>query len=392
MPKRLHRRLTSPDALLRRLEELVLAGSGEDVFEEVFKLLIAKLWDERRGGAARFRPQPGVSAAIEALLTEAEAAWPGLCPETTSRLRDEHLAVCVETLAPFRLLASSLEVLDAAFEQLTAAASKGAKGQYFTPRHVIDLCVRLLPPGPGARVCDPACGSGGFLLGALAAARRRAEPPPHLTGWDFDQRAVRVARALLVLAGAPGATLRNTNALLDGAASDGTIDLVLTNPPFAGEVSEPALLAGYALGRGRRRTERDALFVERCVRLLAPGGRAAIVLPHNKLGAVAWTHLREWVADHTRILGVIGLGRETFLPHTHQKAGVLLLERRRPGATPNQDPPVFFALSERPGKDSRGEPVLRGASSPFTPAWERLDHDFEPIVAAFERHQRGSTT
>ena len=130
-------------------------------------------------------------------------------------------------------------------------------------------------------------------------------------------------------------------------------DLILTNPPFAGEVREPQVLEGYATSRGRPRIERDVLFVERCTELLRPGGRLAIVLPHNKFAGSSFAYLREWLIRRARILAVVGLGRNTFLPHTHQKASVLFVQRRRQGEENAPDEKTFFAISERDGKNSK---------------------------------------
>ena len=73
--------------------------------------------------------------------------------------------------------------------------------------------------------------------------------------------------------------------------------------------------------------ERDILFIERCIQLLKPGGRLAIVLPHNKVAADSLAFVREWLLRKARVLAVVGLGRNTFLPHTHQKASVLFLQK-----------------------------------------------------------------
>src|SRR6185312_43885 len=99
----------------------------------------------------------------------------------------------------------SLEVLDGFFEFLVSRGEKGAKGQYFTPRHVVELCVRMLRPAAHERVLDPACGSGGFLIHALNYVRShhgimgehdiRRYCESHLWGFDMDARAVRVAKA-----------------------------------------------------------------------------------------------------------------------------------------------------------------------------------------------------
>jgi type I restriction enzyme M protein len=157
-------------------------------------------------------------------------------------------------------------------------------------------------------------------------------------------------------------------------------DLILTNPPFAGEVRERNLLDSYTLGKRRPRIERDILFVERCVGLLKPGGRLAIVLPHNKFAADSFSPLREWVLKNARILAVVGLGRNTFLPHTHQKASVLFLRRNLPEEDPKRDYRIFFAISERDGKNSKGQFLLRNGAVERGPLWERVDHDLDEVV------------
>jgi type I restriction enzyme M protein len=408
-------------SIFGRLEELVLANSGEDEFEEIFKLLVAKLFAEKNGGESfGVGSSPAqTAAAVDKLIAAAANRWKGIVPgEPRSRLTPEHLSICVEAIEAEELLDTGLEVLDGAFEYLVAHSAKGSKGQYFTPRHVIDCCVRIAKPTADELVVDPACGSGGFLIHTLLHVRGQTEGLPtdryageHLWGFDFDQRAVQVAKALMLVAGDGQANLYRLNSLLtsggnrDLVGDDGQaepllaiedvvrtrlgrsfkgFDLVLTNPPFAGEIREDDLLAEYELHRpGRRRIERDVMFLERCVRLLRPGGRIAIVLPHNKLGASAWTYAREWLLRQMRVVAVLSLGRNTFLPHTHQKADVLFgVKRLRPEA-PSPDEEIQFLLSERPGKDSKGRIVARAGSTPADPAWARADHDLDEVVHGF---------
>jgi type I restriction enzyme M protein len=127
-------------------------------------------------------------------------------------------------------------------------------------------------------------------------------------------------------------------------------DMILTNPPFAGDMG---VADGYQLARGQR-VERDVLFVERCVGLLRPRGRLAMVLPHNKLGGRAWTYVRQWLLQRVRVVAVVGLGRNTFQPHTGQKACVLIGEKRARTTTPPANEEILFFISERDGKDARG--------------------------------------
>jgi type I restriction enzyme M protein len=166
-------------------------------------------------------------------------------------------------------------------------------------------------------------------------------------------------------------------------------DVILTNPPFAGEVREKNLLESYAFGKGQNRIERDLLFLERCVQLLRPGGRMAIVLPHNKYAANAFAAERKWLFGTTRVLGVVGLGRNTFLPHTHQKASILFVQKLESESRSKDDYEIFFAITERDGKNSKGQPVMRTDGSEDD-VWDRIDHDFDNIVTAFHKFCDGN--
>jgi type I restriction enzyme M protein len=427
MAKRHSHRSGDLESLFTRLEELVLANSGEDEFEEVFKLVIAKLWDERCGRSPRFFARTSeleTYREITALLCEADAAWPGvlgLSPQPG--LTPPHLQVCADVMAQHTISNSSLEVMDSFFEFLVSKSAKGAKGQYFTPRHVVEFCVRMLRPTMDETVLDPACGSGGFLIQAHDYVRQQCGLSDEdsrdycgskLWGFDIDARAIRIAKTLFMLTGGTATNAIRLNSLLrpdmaglfalssedNGEPDVGTsltiedvtrsqlrhhkgFDVIVTNPPFAGEVRESRILNGYALSAGRTSVERDVLFVERCVQLLRPGGRMAIVLPHNKLGADSWAHVRKWLLNNTRVLAVVGLGRHTFLPHTHQKAEVLFLQTNPDRTRCLQQQPIFFGISERDGKDSKGHPILRPGMGTLDPMWDRLDHDLAEIVEAF---------
>ena len=423
MAKRHSNRVDDLESMFLRLEELVLANSGEDEFEEVYKLLIAKLWDERNGKSLRFMPnadEDKTYAEVQTLLREAERGWPGILePLARPGLTPEHLQVCVEALAKHTISDSSFEVLDGFFEFMVSRAAKGSKGQYFTPRYVVELCVQMLAPRLDETILDPACGSGGFLVHALNYVRQdeklrgnalREYCESKLWGFDIDPRAVRVAKALMVLAGdGKTNTLRLNSLLKPGmgglfpslADTDGSLltiedvmrsrlrhhkgfDIILTNPPFAGEVRERQMLEGYRVAQGKPRVERDILFLERCVELLRPGGRMAMVLPHNKFAADSFGDVREWLLQHCRVLAVVGLGRHTFIPHTHQKASILFVQKRNSNQTANCDENIFFALSERDGKNSKGQLVFRSDRNQDCPVWDKVDHDFNQILTGFK--------
>jgi type I restriction enzyme M protein len=400
-----------------RLEELVLASSGHDEFQEIYKLTIAKLYDERFSRTPLLRHDGDAAATFAAaagLLRKAEARWPGvLTGGVLPRLTPEHLSICVAELQRHALLDEGLQALDAFFELVVARTAKGNKGQFFTPRHLVEMCVRMIDPQPGEVIADPACGSAAFLLHAARYIRSANEGidlgslQPKLWGFDLDDRAVQIARALMVIAGIGRPNVFCLNALVcqpqrdpragaggrpattietamrTRAGDKGIFDVILTNPPFAGEIQERSTIDGYDLGRSRRRVERDTLFLERCIRLLRPGGRMAIVLPHNKLAGGAFTDLRQWTLRHCHLLAVVGVGRNMFMPHTQQKTGIVVLRKKR--SPDERAPKVFFAISEKDGKDARGNPLLAPGQPVTAPLWQRLDHDLDAVVRAYRR-------
>jgi len=410
------------DSIIGRLQELVMANSGEDEFKEIFKLLIAKLYSEKIGSSSykfrSYRSSKETAKAINALISLAADRWKGIIEEPhLLRLTDEHINVCVEALEKYSILDTSLEVMDSVFEHLVSRAAKGAKGQYFTPRHVIECCVRIIDPSPDEIIIDPACGSGGFLIHALNYIRTNypsadveAYCENRLWGFDFEHRAIQVAKALMLIAGDGQANIFRVNSLLLNniqqismleedktgipnltiedvvrmryRKQDG-FDVVLTNPPFAGEIKEGSILEGYELYRKGRRLERDVLFLERCIKLLKPGGRIGIVLPYNKLGSQAWAYLREWLYKNLRIVAVLGLGRNTFLPHTHQKASILFGIKRERAIRNIPPEDIIFMISEKEGKDSSGRIINRVKSREEDNIWVKADHDFEEIVEKF---------
>lgn len=354
-----------------RLDEIISAHSGEDPFEEALKLLVARLAHEvddvsEAGFLTRHHDADAVRE-INRLLGLAGEKWRGILePGATTRLSGPELVRCATVLNSVRLVADDLVGLDAIFEFIVNKAAKGQKGQYFTPRHVIAAVVEMVRPQPDERVADPACGSGGFLRHALLH-----QPRCSVWGFDQDPRAIRVARVMMAASGQGAARVMRGDSLRRPdrkrlpeptpvieelmRAQDPKFrgfDLILTNPPFAGDVGAE-YSNSYDLAKGKR-VERDVLFVERSVELLRPGGRLAIVLPHNKVGAEQWGYMRRWLMERMRIVGVLGLGRNTFQPHTGQKTCVVIGMKRPKPVTQFRNDEILFFISERDGKDQRG--------------------------------------
>jgi len=380
--------------IIQNLEELVLANAGVDEFNEIFKIIFAKLYDEiaacdRKNQEVHFRKSDKPRAtyeAIDGLFRRAMDEWPGIFDDNEHiKLTPQHLQVVIGPLERIRLLGANMRVMDDAFEYLMPTVAKKKNGQFFTPRYVIDMCVKMLNPKKRENVIDPACGSGGFLLHAMEwvrATQYSANAGEHfihdyaakyLWGIDFDERSAKVSRALMLIAGDGRSHVYKLNSLdprewvqieegmnaILGLKSAGLLrtkkttttvirepeawehladlsfDMLLTNPPFAGEIRDQGILSHYELARKGRgmyakpeaMVERDVLFIERCLRLLKPGGRLAIVLPQGKFNNATLAYIREWILRRARLLAVVGLHPNTFKPHTGTKTSVLFLQK-----------------------------------------------------------------
>jgi len=439
--------------IISRLEEMVLAQSGVNVFEEVFKLIYAKLYDEEKAKNERakkevhFRqykePKKTYAVINDELFKGAIDEWQGIFnPLSKIDLTPEQLQICVPFLEKVKFFDSGreeLEIIDRAFEHLIAEVSKGQKGQYFTPRNVIKMCVKMFNPKKDEYIIDPACGSGGFLLHTMywvwdndlksvSFSAKQKYANRYLYGIDFDDNMRRISQALMLIAGDGKHNIFKRNAL-DGRDWIGeqaeeartqlkpllarqdeenrriyrylNFDLLMTNPPFAGEITDSGLLRQYDFakknGKLKQKVERHLLFIERSLDALRPGGRMAIVLPQGIFNNTNMEWLRLWLFEKARILAVVGLEGNTFkLPApakgTGTKTSVLFLQKWDEGQKLPKDYPIFMAVSKKSGKDNSGEYIyvnekgqrVKSEGGIFE-AYEnlRLDDDLNEIAEKF---------
>jgi type I restriction enzyme M protein len=143
-----------------------------------------------------------------------------------------------------------------------------------------------------------------------------------------------------------------------------SFDVVMANPPFAGDIKQGEILALYELGKDERgkvkpKVGRDILFIERNLNFLKPGGRMAIVLPQGRFNNASDKRIREFIAERCRILAVVGLHGNVFKPHTGTKTSVLFVQKWDDKLCPRrEDYPIFFATMEKPGKDNSGDKIF----------------------------------
>jgi type I restriction enzyme M protein len=351
-------------------------------------------------------------------------------------LSSRALAFMVSELAKYDLGRTDVDAKGAAYQEIVGTNLRGDRGQYFTPRGAIKLVVSMLDPKPNERVLDPACGTGGFLMATLAhldhefKAEANLEPgaesteeirsiqerlgefvKKNLFGADFDPFLVRAAQMNAVMASNAEARLFNLNSLefpaghLPGLpearkyAELGTMDVVMTNPPFGSEIpiTDPNILKHYELAHIWERTDdggfRDTgrlqgtvapevLFIERCVEWLKPGGRMGIVLPDSILGNPGDEYIRWWILRHTWVLASIDLPVEVFIVEANVNILTSLLFMKKKSQREIQandlgaakDYPVFMAVAEKVGFDRRGNTLYKRS-----PDGEEILEDVEEV-------------
>lgn len=377
---------------IRRMQEIIMANSGIDEFYEIIRLILAKYFAEGEG-LAELPDKLTCNQLLAGRASEIAFILDGVLELQTPDSIFEEICRIFGTAS---IRGQDFEALDQAFEELTSRSYKADKGQYFTPRHVIDMCVEALDPKPGEMVCDPACGSAAFLKSSHTYGTQQYGEAAKLYGFDYSHRACQVAKVVSLI-GTNGAikieqvdSLRlpertllhdpdETIEALMGPDFEG-FDVILTNPPFAGDVSAEAFANAYDVARvSSRRLERDVLFIERCIRLLKVGGRLAIVLPDNKVSSKVFRDVRLWLGKNSHIRAVVSLHRYTFLPYTSQKAAVVFAVKQ-PTALSPYPTDVHFFRSDLSGKSSNGSPAFRAGSNHDGPAYKELDHDLDLIA------------
>ncbi len=240
------------------------------------------------------------------------------------------------------------DLLGLAYERFFADLFKGRKGQYFTPRPIVDLVLARAAIRQGELVLDPTCGSGGFLV---SAARLGAE----VRGMEIDPYLADLAGMNLRLAGLEGRIERGDFF----AASPEPVDVVVANPPFSVEISDRDILDAYELGRGRRRVLSDWLFMEALERWVRPGGRAAVVIPWSVVVNPSAAPLRRRIDENWHREAICGLPEGVFRPFggAAGRAFILWLRRGAPAG------PSLWANLSDPGYDVRSRSIRATAST-----------------------------
>ncbi|MCU0647281.1 MAG: SAM-dependent methyltransferase [Gemmatimonadaceae bacterium] len=399
-------RVAAGDSLLRAFKRChdYLYGNqsmrGDRAFWQLLNLIFCKIHDEAQsrrkffvGATEGYDPagQKAIATRIHSLFEEVKSgAYKDVFDGTEKiELNDRALAYVAGELSRYSLLSTDTDAKGMAYEAITSTTLKRERGQFFTPRNVIQMMVEMADPQPGQRILDPACGSGGFLVVALAHERARlleklgvprgASAVPSelkrierdlkayarecLYGLDVDPDLRKAARMNMVMNNdghgnifemnslefnVPGKQVDAWSAFTDVGGGHGKFDYVFTNPPFGSKipVSDTEVLQRFELGHQWTRTRDgwqkgkllkkvppEILFIEACWKYLKPGtGVMALVLPNGILGnpgeqmeAVRW-----WMLRNMELLASVDLPGEAFLPQVSVQASCVFLRRRDP--------------------------------------------------------------
>jgi type I restriction enzyme M protein len=412
--------------IFKRCHNYIYGNQGlqkEPAFQELLKLIFCKVYDEDTStGEMRFfinneerRSEIGqrrLKQTIDQLFEDVKNRYPYIfARDEQIRLDNRVLAYVVGELQRYSLLQTLADVKGAAYEQLVGSNLRGDRGEFFTPRNVCDMAARMaLATYPRdkwlkLRILDPACGTGGFLVSVMNVWREylesvqrakwgnneskaleetarllRETANQYLVGIDFNPILVRAAQMNLVMHGDGSTNVYHANSLLPPGEWTGDVakhiqfgefDIILTNPPFGSKIpiDDPHILAQFELStfemqNGARRASMppEQLFIERCLQLLKPGGRLAIVLPDSILSNPGLAFIRRWILRWARIIASVDLPQVTFEPYTGTQTSVLLLQKKTREEMRMEeqmgkpfDYEIFMAKPEAVGHDRRGE-------------------------------------
>lgn len=386
------------------------ATRDEVLAQQLINLIFCKIYDERftePNDIVTFRAgvdedSKDVKERILDLFNKVKRKYKEVLDDNdTITLDANSVAYVVGELQNYCLIEAERDVIADAFETFIGHALKGGQGQFFTPRNVVKMMVDILDPDYEDLIIDPACGSGGFLIEALRHVWRKLDAEGEKYHWnsenlkeekmefalnrirgiDKDYFLAKVAKAYMAIVGDGKSGIFCEDSLENPKNWDSKtrekihleeFSVLLTNPPFGSKipVRGEEKLKQYELGhkwkfnKQTRQWEKgklkdneapQILFIERCLQLLKDGGRMAIVLPDGILGNESLSYVRNWLLKQGRLIAVIDVPIETFMPNTSTKTSVLIFQKLSKDKIP-EDYNIFMAIAESCGHDRRGNP------------------------------------
>ncbi len=386
-----------------------------------------------------------VANIVQELFREYANQYPDVFDEHEKiQVGNDCIAEAVGILKEWKLAAPEDEADDwdlmgETYEQFTHINLKRQQGQFFTNRLVVNMMVKILDPQVGERALDPAGGSGGFSTGIFRHLRRQVLQNTTQNSYqrskqlatikdsvflvEIAKRLVKIAKCAMLMTGDGQSGMTRGNSLDSYEKFDPWIQsrcckgksnapmVIATNPPFSGQkvesmISDKAILKGFAFGHSCKANEDgdytfssndddilprqapELLFLERCLDWLKPGGRIGIVMPKGFLDNISYEQYRQWLLKHYMLNGVVTLHKDTFQPDTGVRTCILFITKPEKEDVIPEDYPIFMAISQRIGQDSKGNSVFildgNGKSTGV------LNHDLDDIADAYLNFKNGN--
>jgi type I restriction enzyme M protein len=227
-------------------------------------------------------------------------------------------------------------------------ATAGQNGQFRTPRHIIKFMVEMMQPTRDDTICDPASGTCGFLVAASEYLRENDEAlfaddkarehfnGAMFNGFDFDTTMLRIGSMNMQLHGIGSPNISYRDSLSEDAPRDEeAYSLILANPPFAGSLDYEGTAKDLLALAKTKKTE--LLFISLFLRLLRPGGRAAVIVPDGVLFGSTKAHktLRRALVEEQKLDGIVSLPSGVFKPYAGVSTAILLFTKTNSGGTDN---------------------------------------------------------
>ena len=242
---------------------------------------------------------------------------------------------------------TSMDIRGDVYEYLLSKiASAGRNGQFRTPRHIIRMMVELMNPTPQELICDPACGTSGFLVVAsdyltekyrndiLMNKQNRDHFMNHMfNGFDMDRTMLRIGAMNMMTHGVESPNIEYRDSLSDQNTDNNKYSMILANPPFKGSLDYDSVSTDLLKIAKTKKTE--LLFLALFIRMLKVGGRCACIVPDGVLFGSSKAHkaIRQAIVDDNRLEAVISMPSGVFKPYAGVSTGILIFTKTGHGGT-----------------------------------------------------------
>ncbi|MCA2666153.1 MAG: N-6 DNA methylase [Pseudanabaena sp. M114S2SP2A07QC] len=358
-----------------------MGGGLLERFEEITKILYSKLYMEKieiddpkqvsKFSIKDFSSFDDIYEKIKEIYQDAISYFPKELLNGHSSLGEDKIAIAKVCRLLWNIKLSEVEadIKGFMYEELVRNTfEKTDHQQFFTPRTVVEFMVGLVSAMTSSTedtiyICDPACGSGGFLIETFKSINLNQK----IIGFEIDKRMAWVAQMNTIM---HGGSINTIHYLNDGGSlgyndklneliPESGFDVVITNPPFGSDFSDETALCTYELGRGKASRRRGVLFIERCIKWLKSGsGRLAIVVDDSILNGKTNHDTRDLIFRYCIIEAVISLPEVTFKPYASVKTSILFLRKRSKSKTEAQ-PSIFMAEVKEVGRKANGDSNFR---------------------------------